>query len=219
MRRAPIALLPLLLLACSDDSSPPLDAATADAPVIDAPAAIDAAPVDVLPGADADLLTTPTERVRMETSMGDMVIELYGNGAPITVANFLVYVDEGAFTDTIFHRVIPDFMVQGGGLYADMSSAAAHDPIVLEILPGLSHQPGVISMARTSVPNSATRQFFICVADDSFLDGNYAAFGKVVEGYDVAVAMSLVTTGSVDSYDDVPVTPIVITSATRIGLP
>ena len=172
--------------------------------------------------ADASVEPDPfevTERVELVTSMGTFVIALYGNGAPITVANFLSYVDAGSYADVIFHRVITDFMIQGGGLYDDMTAAPAQPPIVLEILDGLSHQPGVISMARTSVPNSATNQFFICVADDSFLDGDYAAFGIVESGYDVVEAISVVQTGSVPPYDDVPLTPVIIQSVTRLGPP
>lgn len=160
-----------------------------------------------------------TERVEVVTSMGTFVLALYGVGAPITVTNFLQYVDAGVFTDTIFHRVMSDFMIQGGGFYADMSSAPTIPPIPLEIMAGLSHQPGVISMARTSDPDSATNQFFICVADDSGLDGDYAAFGEVESGYDVVEAISVVQTHTVGSHDDVPVTPVVIQSMTRLGAP
>ncbi len=177
--------------------------------------------VDAEVQADAEVLDpfAVTERVEVVTSMGTFVLSLYGNGAPVTVTNFLRYVDEGAYTDVMFHRVIPDFMIQGGGMYADWSPAPQISPIPLEIMDGLSHLPGVVSMARTSDPNSATNQFFICVADDSFLDDDYAAFGEVESGYDVVESISAVATETVGNYDDVPVTAVVIESATRIGAP
>jgi len=160
-----------------------------------------------------------TERVEVVTSMGTFVLSLYGNGAPQTVGNFLRYVDEGAYEDTMFHRVIPDFMIQGGGMYADWSDAPRIAPIPLEIMEGLSHLPGVISMARTDDPDSATNQFFICVADDSGLDDDYAAFGEVESGYDVVLSIAGVRTETVGGYEDVPVTAVIIESATRIGAP
>lgn len=157
-----------------------------------------------------------TQMVLIETTMGDITVGLYGNEAPITVENFLTYVDEGFFADLIFHRVIPDFMIQGGGLDATLTDKEAHAPIALEIEGGIKHEPGVISMARTVLKNSATSQFFICVETLPTLDGEYAAFGRVNEGYDVVEAISLVETHTVGLYENVPVEPVVIKSVTRL---
>jgi peptidyl-prolyl cis-trans isomerase A (cyclophilin A) len=208
---------------CDQNDPLPMDSATdnySDSPAdtggdtgFDSPA--DTAP-DTTPDAVDDAEDAVTARVQFETSMGSFVVGLYGNAGPITVENFMTYVDEGFYSDLIFHRVIADFMIQGGGFYSDMTPASPHGPITLEIIPWLSHQPGVISMARTSVPDSATSQFFICVSDDSGLDGDYAAFGEVESGYDVVQSISEVATHTVGSYEDVPVTPVVITSVTRL---
>jgi peptidyl-prolyl cis-trans isomerase B (cyclophilin B) len=142
--------------------------------------------------------------------MGDFTVGLYGNDGPITVGNFLTYVDEAFYDGLIFHRVIADFVVQGGGHNPDMSMPTTHAPIDLEIIDWLHHTPGVISMARTSNPNSATSQFFICVETLPSLDGEYAAFGEVIDGYEVVEAMSLVET----DVNDKPVVDIVMESVT-----
>lgn len=165
---------------------------------------------------DVDTQFPVTDILEFDTSMGSFVIGLWGDDAPITVANFLEYVDDDFYTDLIFHRVIPDFMIQGGGFDAEMSQQGTSPPIELEIVAGASHLTGVISMARTSVPDSATSQFFVCVADVTSLDGDYAAFGETLEGYDIVEDISLVETESVGTYDDVPVTPVVINSITRL---
>lgn len=157
-----------------------------------------------------------TDRVELETSLGKIVLALFGNDAPITTANFLMYVDEGFFDGLLFHRVIPDFMIQGGGYNEFLDQPKTHDPISLEIIEDLSHQPGVISMARAEDPVSATSQFFICVADNARLDGNYAAFGATVEGYDIVKAISLVETRTKGIFEDVPVVPVLIESAKRL---
>ena len=166
---------------------------------------------------DGDSDTDPesfTERVEFTTSMGNFIIGLYGNAAPITVNNFLSYVDDGFYTDLIFHRVIPNFMIQGGGFDESMVQAPTDPPITLEIVDWLVHTPGVLSMARTSVPDSATSQFFVCVATYPSLDGEYAAFGETESGYDVVEAISAVATDS----SDVPLTPVIIESVERLGL-
>jgi cyclophilin family peptidyl-prolyl cis-trans isomerase len=155
---------------------------------------------------------TVTDQVEFTTTMGTFVIGLYGNAAPITVTNFLNYVDDGFYDGLIFHRVIADFMIQGGGYDESMTAQPTDPAIDLEIVDGLSHQPGVISMARTTDPNSATSQFFICVANDDFLDGDYAAFGDTLSGYDVVESISLVETDS----GDVPVVPVIINSAVHL---
>lgn len=162
-----------------------------------------------------------TDLVEIKTSMGSFEVGLYGNDAPDTVKNFLSYVDQGFYTGKVFHRVIEGFMIQGGGFSAELERAKTDAPIRLELIPGLRHQPGTISMARTSDPHSATAQFFVCVADTDQLNGAYAAFGKVEKGYEIVEAISKVDTGSSNvpggmTMSDVPVTPVVIESAARI---
>ena len=158
-----------------------------------------------------------TARVQFDTSMGTFVVGLYGNAGPNTVDNFLAYVDDGFFDGLVFHRVIADFMIQGGGYDETLNRrAATYPPIELEIIPWLNHTPGVISMARTSDPHSATSQFFVCVATYPSLDGEYAAFGEVESGYDVVESISVVATHSTAGMDDVPVTNVVMNSVTRL---
>lgn len=159
-------------------------------------------------------------RVELKTSMGSIVVELAPDRAPITVKNFLAYVKEGHYDGTIFHRIIPGFMIQGGGYTPAMQEKPTHDPIPLEARGGLPNETYTIAMARTSYPHSATSQFFINVADNDFLnadqapDGNgYAVFGRVVKGQDVVDKISLVKTGSRGMMNDVPVEPVVIESA------
>jgi cyclophilin family peptidyl-prolyl cis-trans isomerase len=152
----------------------------------------------------------------LETSMGEIVIELNEEAAPVTAKNFLRYVEEGFFDGTIFHRVIPDFMIQGGGFTVDMRQRKTHAPIVNEADNGLKNARGTITMARTSEPDSATSQFFINHKNNEFLDcagpekPGYAVFGKVTEGMDVVDAIAAVTTARKGSYSDVPVKPVVI---------
>jgi peptidyl-prolyl cis-trans isomerase A (cyclophilin A) len=161
------------------------------------------------------------QKVRLVTSMGDIVLQLDAEKARITVANFLQYVNEAHYSGTIFHRVISGFMIQGGGMTADMTEKATRKSIVLESRNGLSNQRGTVAMARTMVPDSAKAQFFINVKDNNFLDaansrdGNgYAVFGKVVEGMDVVDRIRAVPTGSKAGLDDVPLQPVVIKQAT-----
>ncbi|MBN2716231.1 MAG: peptidylprolyl isomerase [Deltaproteobacteria bacterium] len=155
-----------------------------------------------------------TQRVEIITSAGAIVVALYGDAAPKTVANFLSYVQSGYYDGLIFHRVIPGFMIQGGGYDKDMAKVESGAPIPLELIPGIEHTAGTIAMARTSDPESATSQFFICVSDTEQLNGEYAAFGKVEEGLDVATAISQVETHSVETdvavMDDVPVIPVIV---------
>jgi peptidyl-prolyl cis-trans isomerase A (cyclophilin A) len=162
-----------------------------------------------------------TDRIEIKTSMGSMVVGLYGKSAPSTVANFLNYVDEGFYSGKIFHRVISGFMVQGGGYDETMKHAETHDPIRLELVPGLKHETGIIAMARQ--PNdlhSATSQFFLCVSSAPQLNGAYSAFGKLEKGEEVMYAISGVPTHSVETeygkMDDVPITPVVIESIQRL---
>lgn len=159
--------------------------------------------------------------VILDTSEGEIHVELYADKAPITVENFLKYVDDGFYDGTIFHRVIPDFMIQGGGFTADMSQKPTRDPIKNEADNGLSNDPYTIAMARTSVVDSATAQFFINVADNVFLDHGsrdfgYAVFGKVVKGEDVVDRIAGVATGTRAGMGDVPKETVTITSARRV---
>jgi len=160
-------------------------------------------------------------RVELVTSMGTIVLELEASAAPITVENFLSYVQSGFYDGTIFHRVIPGFMAQGGGFTSDMKQKPTNAPIKNEAGNGLKNLRGTVAMARTGVVDSATAQFFINVVDNSFLDHTaetpqgygYAVFGKVVSGLEVADAMAAAPTTSKGQFQDVPVTPIVIKSA------
>lgn len=161
--------------------------------------------------------------VKLETTMGDIVIELDEEKAPVTVQNFLNYVRDGFYDGTIFHRVIPNFMVQGGGFNDQMMQKMSQDPIQNEADNGLPNDRGSIAMARTQDPNSATAQFFINHNDNTFLNHTapdvqgwgYCVFGKVSEGMDVLDAIAAVSTTSRSGHSDVPEDVIVITSATE----
>jgi cyclophilin family peptidyl-prolyl cis-trans isomerase len=187
------------------------------------------------------LLTTPitisaaeprpdNPRVLMETNDGDVVIELYAEKSPVTVENFLAYVDAGYYDGTVFHRVISNFMIQGGGFTTEMKEKPTRDPIVNESSNKLHNTRGTLAMARTSDPNSATAQFFINQRSNLRLDwtpGNegYAVFGEVVEGMQVVDIIALTETGaaSVETsrgpavFQDVPVKPVVILSMSRMA--
>jgi len=161
------------------------------------------------------------DKVRLTTSMGDIVIELDAQKAPKSVANFEAYVKEGHYDGTVFHRVIPNFMIQGGGMTTDLKEKPTHKPIPLESHNGLNNTLGTVAMARTGDPNSATSQFFINVKDNAFLDaanspdGNgYAVFGKVVSGMDVVEKIKNVQTATKGMYENVPTTAVVIKKAT-----
>ena len=159
--------------------------------------------------------------VRFETSLGSFTLELDAAKAPITVENFLSYVDEGFFDGLIFHRVIPGFMIQGGGFTPDMSQKKNRAPIRNEATNGLRNLRGTIAMARTNDIHSATAQFFINLKDNDFLDnspGNfgYAVFGKVVDGLDTIDRIAKEKTGRRKGQDDVPATDVVIQSAKRV---
>ena len=159
--------------------------------------------------------------VELETTMGNIVIELNQEKAPNTVANFLEYVKSGHYDGTIFHRVIDGFMIQGGGMDANMKEKSTNAPIQNEADIGLKNEVGTIAMARTSDPHSATAQFFINVKDNSFLNFSgknpqgwgYAVFGKVTEGMDIVNKIKGVPTGKYGFHADVPTTPVVITHA------
>ena len=166
-------------------------------------------------------LTAQAQNVRLSTNQGDIVLQLDAAKAPKTVANFLEYVKAGHYGGTIFHRVIDGFMIQGGGMTPDMKEKPTRAPIPLESRNGLSNTRGTVAMARTSVPDSATAQFFINVKDNAFLDaarspdGNgYAVFGKVIEGMDVVDKIRKVPTTTKPPHGDVPVQAVVINKAT-----
>lgn len=195
------------------------------------------------PGAHAE----SDPRVVIRTSLGEIVLQLDPGRAPVTVANFLRYVDEKSYSNTIFHRVIPGFMVQGGGHYVDMTEAPEHEPIRNEADNGLKNVPGSVAMARMNEIDSAARQFFINVGNNAFLDNSsqsctreqeaksaelrakgifkpatckgfgYAVFGRVIEGMDIVEQIELTDTRSVGPYDDVPVTPVIILSLDRVA--
>lgn len=162
--------------------------------------------------------------VKLETTMGDIILELDEEKAPNTVANFLNYVNNGHYDGTIFHRVIDGFMVQGGGMTADMKEKATGAPIENEADNGLTNDAYSVAMARTSDPHSATAQFFINVKKNDFLNHTaknaqgwgYCVFGKVVKGHGVVNKMKGVATGRNGFHDDVPKEPIVINSATVV---
>lgn len=162
--------------------------------------------------------------ILIETSMGNIKIELDQGKAPITVKNFLAYADEGFYSGTIFHRVIKGFMIQGGGFTKFVDEKATRAPIKNEAANGLSNKRGTIAMARTQVIDSATAQFFINSVDNNFLDHTsdsfqgygYAVFGKVVEGMDVVDKISSVKTGYKKGMSDVPEEPVLIKSVKRI---
>ncbi|MDO4895641.1 MULTISPECIES: peptidylprolyl isomerase [Moraxella] len=159
--------------------------------------------------------------VQLETTAGNIVLELNSEKAPLTVANFIDYVESGHYDGTIFHRVIDGFMIQGGGMTADMSEKNTGTPIKNEADNGLANKTGTIAMARTSDPHSATAQFFINVKDNDFLNYSsptpqgwgYAVFGQVIEGMDVVNQIKGVPTGRFGYHADVPTTPIVINTA------
>ncbi|MEO6078263.1 MAG: peptidylprolyl isomerase [Steroidobacteraceae bacterium] len=159
--------------------------------------------------------------VRFETSLGAFTLELDAEKAPASVENFLSYVDDGFFDGLIFHRVIPGFMIQGGGMLPDMSQKKNKAPIKNEATNGLRNNRGTVAMARTNEINSATSQFFINLADNDFLNHSpsnygYAVFGQVVEGMDTIDRIAKERTSRRKGHDDVPATDIMIVSAKRV---
>lgn len=158
--------------------------------------------------------------VKMTTNLGSFTLALNEEKAPITVKNFIRYVEEGFYNGTIFHRVIPNFMIQGGGMDESMQQKPTHEEIKNESSNGLKNVRGSIAMARTSAPHSASSQFFINVTDNSFLDKanspdgyGYAVFGEVTEGLDVVDAIKSVATGNHGFHQDVPKDTVIIESA------
>jgi cyclophilin family peptidyl-prolyl cis-trans isomerase len=164
--------------------------------------------------------TSPNPKVILNTTLGALTVELLADQAPITVQNFLGYVDAGFFDGTIFHRVIPGFMVQGGGFTADMRQKPTRASIKNEADNGVKNTRGTLAMARTSDINSATAQFFVNLVDNGFLDHGgrdfgYAVFGRVTAGMDVVDAIAKVKTGRKGSHGDVPLEPVVIQRVAR----
>ncbi|PQJ39546.1 peptidyl-prolyl cis-trans isomerase [Vibrio campbellii] len=160
-------------------------------------------------------------KVAFETTLGNFTVELNEEKAPVTVANFLKYVEDGSYEGTIFHRVIPGFMAQGGGFNQDMQMVKTYAPIKNEGNNGLNNDRATIAMARTNAPDSATRQFFVNLVDNDFLNygsrpPGYAVFGEVTEGFDVIQKMAAQPTKSIGRMRDVPETQIVITKATLL---
>ncbi|MFK8051518.1 MAG: peptidylprolyl isomerase [Woeseiaceae bacterium] len=156
----------------------------------------------------------------IETNHGDIHVELFEDKAPISAANFLAYVDDGHYDGLIFHRVIPNFMVQGGGMDADMNEQSTKDPIKNEADNGVGNDRGTLAMARTNVVDSATSQFFINLADNTFLnhggrDFGYAVFGKVTDGMDVVDKIAAVQTGNHGMHGDVPQEPVLMNRVRR----
>lgn len=167
----------------------------------------------------------PVSRVRLETTMGNIVVALDTQKAPKTVENFLKYTREGFYDGTIFHRVIKDFMIQGGGLTVEMQKKPTAPPVINEADNGLRNSRGAVAMARTADPDSATSQFFINVKDNDFLnfkgranrDWGYCVFGQVIEGMDVVEKIENVSTGFKGMRRDVPKTPVVIQHAVIVS--
>ena len=165
------------------------------------------------------------QKVRLATSAGDIVLQLDREKAPKTVDNFVAYVKSGHYAGTIFHRVIPNFMIQGGGMDKTLAEKKSGTPIPLESRNGLSNVRGAVAMARTSDPNSATAQFFINATDNGFLDfksespqgWGYAVFGKVVAGTEVVDAIERVATGNRGGHSDVPLEDVVIQRAVEVA--
>ena len=158
--------------------------------------------------------------VRFETSHGGFTVELYDEDAPLTVANFLQYVDAGFFDGTIFHRIVPGFVIQGGGLTADFTQKKTKPPVRNEAGNGVRNERGTLSMARTDEIHSATSQFFVNLADNDFLDQRpgqygYAVFGRIADGMDVIERIAGVRTGRRKGYSDAPMEDVIITSARR----
>ena len=159
--------------------------------------------------------------IRFETTLGNFTIEFFEKEAPLSVANFLRYVEDGFFENTIFHRIVPGFVIQGGGFTEDMVQKKTLAPVKNEADNGLKNARGSLSMARTNDINSATSQFFVNLKDNDFLDhsrGNfgYAVFAKVVEGMDVIDKIAAVETGRRKGFDDVPVEPVIMKHVQRM---
>jgi peptidyl-prolyl cis-trans isomerase A (cyclophilin A) len=158
--------------------------------------------------------------IRFETTLGNFTVELFDDKAPLSAENFLKYVDEGFFDGTVFHRIVPGFVIQGGGFTEDMTQKKNRSPVKNEADNGVKNTRGTLSMARTNDIHSATSQFFVNLKDNDFLDhtrGNfgYAVFGKVTEGMDVIDKIAAVKTGRRRGFEDVPLDAVIMTSVRR----
>lgn len=176
-------------------------------------------PLQIQASEDSDQVSVPLPKVKVVTNKGPFTLQLRPDVAPETVDNFLTYAESGFYENTVFHRVIPGFMIQAGGFTEDLSRKSTRDPIPNEASQTLKNLRGTISMARTSDPDSATSQFFINLVDNGFLDAGvrgpgYAVFGKVTEGMGVVDAIGGVDTGYSGGMADVPSQPVVIESVT-----
>lgn len=172
----------------------------------------------------AEETTLPSPQVVIRTSEGDITLRLFSDKAPLTVANFLAYVDAGHYNGTIFHRVIPNFMIQGGGFLPDMAEKATGDPVVNESKNRLHNERGTIAMARTSDPDSATAQFYINQRNNLQLDwapgrDGYTVFGEVILGMNIVDFIATAPTGKVGGLGDVPLQPIMINEIVRADSP
>lgn len=168
------------------------------------------------------LLHAATTQVMLETNQGEILLELDSDKAPITVDNFLSYVDDGFYNGTIFHRVIAGFMIQGGGFTEKMDKKTTKEAIKNEADNGLANEPGTVAMARTRHPDSATAQFFINTVNNRFLNHGvrgpgYTVFGKVTKGMDIVMKISRLPTTSKGMYQDVPKDPVIIVKAYRVS--
>jgi peptidyl-prolyl cis-trans isomerase A (cyclophilin A) len=214
MRPLAVAVLAFALTAGCGGSSEPAEQQ-------DAAAEEDATVQEDAPGQDDAPPAPPV--VELVTTMGTIAIQLFADESPIGTANFLAYVDAQFYDGTIFHRVIPGFVIQGGGLTEGMTQKATQAPIQNEAGNGLKNTRGTVAWARTSAIDSATSQFFVNLVDNDFLDHvddtqtgfGYAVFGEVVAGMDVVDAIAAVATHTVGQYQDVPVTAVVVTTARR----
>ncbi len=174
---------------------------------------------------DAAMANSDCPKVKFSTNKGDMLIELYCDKAPITTENFIQYVKDGFYDGTIFHRVIPGFVIQGGGFEPGMNQKATRDNIQNEADNGVKNSRATLSMARTPDPHSASSQFFVNLKDNDFLDftgknqqgWGYAVFAEVVEGMEVVDAIAAVATGNVSGHQDVPIEDVIVTSAELIS--
>jgi peptidyl-prolyl cis-trans isomerase A (cyclophilin A) len=162
------------------------------------------------------------QMIRFQTTHGDFTVELFEKDAPVSVENFLRYVDDGHFDGTIFHRIVPGFVIQGGGLTPDFSVNKTRAPIANEATNGLKNERGTLSMARTNDVNSATSQFFVNLSDNAFLDHSkaqhgYAVFGRVTEGLEVVDKIAKLRTGTRRQYQDAPLEDAVIVAVRRVA--
>ncbi|MBT6119839.1 peptidylprolyl isomerase A [bacterium] len=176
------------------------------------------APFIVLIALSLNIWAEPQPKILIQTNKGDIILELDAEKAPLSVKNFITYTESGFYTDTIFHRIIKNFMIQGGGFTKSFDRKKVNSPIKNEAKNGLKNKKGTISMARTNVWDSATSQFFINLVDNGFLDNQYAVFGKVITGIEVVDKIGNLKTQALNSsFQNIPYEPVVIKSVTVLG--